>query len=327
VAYIPPAHNGPITVDMGTMSGPAQARWFDPTSGVYTNIGIGLPNTGPLTFTIPGTNSVGANDWVLVLDYTGGAPPTISDIPDQSTTMNTPTAAIPFTIGDADTAMGNLTVTKESSNLTLVPTNNIVFGGSGANRTVTVTPANNQTGSATITVTVSDGTHLTNDTFVLTVSGHVLNVVADNATRVYGQTNPVFTGTISGVQNGDDITASYSSPATMDSPPGLYEIVPALIDPGGKLVNYTVSVTNGVLTIIDQPLILSISESPPGSFILEAQVHSGRSYRFQYKNNLSETNWTNLGADQTAISSQLTITNDANADLQRFYRLLDVTAP
>ena len=51
-----------------------------------------------------------------------------------------------FTVGDVETAAGSLTVSGTSSNTTLVPNANIVFGGSGANRTVTVTPAANQTG-------------------------------------------------------------------------------------------------------------------------------------------------------------------------------------
>ena len=52
----------------------------------------------------------------------------------------------------------------------MVPDANIVFGGSGAERTVTVTPANNQSGTVTITVTVSDGSDTSSDTFVLTVN-------------------------------------------------------------------------------------------------------------------------------------------------------------
>ena len=43
VAYIPPAHSGSITVDMTAMSGPARARWFDPTSGVSLRLGPGCP--------------------------------------------------------------------------------------------------------------------------------------------------------------------------------------------------------------------------------------------------------------------------------------------
>ena len=51
VAYIPPAHRGAITVDMTAMGGPSRARWFDPTSAAYTEIGTGLPNTGTRAFT------------------------------------------------------------------------------------------------------------------------------------------------------------------------------------------------------------------------------------------------------------------------------------
>jgi hypothetical protein len=82
-----------------------------------------------------------------------------------------------------------------------------------------------------------------------------------------------------------------------------------------------------VLTIVDLPRLLSISESPPGTFIIECQVLAGRTYRFQYKNSLLDGIWTSLGADQTAVSSRVAITDDASAGRQKFYRLLDVTAP
>lgn len=100
-----------------------------------------------------------------------GTPPTIADIGDSSISVNTNTGAMGFTIGDAETAEGSLTVTGSSSDLTLVPSSGIAFGGSGTARTVTVTPATNQLGSATITVTVSDGVMTAIDTFVLTVTG------------------------------------------------------------------------------------------------------------------------------------------------------------
>src|SRR5439155_6940544 len=74
------------------------------------------------------------------------------------------------TVRDVETPAGSLTVSGSSPNPTLVPNANIVFGGSGANRTVTVTPAAGQNGTATITVTVSDGSLTASDTFVLTVN-------------------------------------------------------------------------------------------------------------------------------------------------------------
>jgi len=163
-------------------------------------------------------------------------------------------------------------------------------------------------------------------TVLINVQKAPLSVRANDATRVYGETNPVFTATLIGVTNGDNITASNSSPATTASPVGTYAIVPTLIDPGGKLVNYTVAITNGVLTVIDVSRLLSIAESAEGTFVIKCRVHAGRTYQFQYKTNLLDSVWTALGGVQTAASSSVTITDNANA-LQRFYRIVDVTAP
>ena len=76
-----------------------------------------------------------------------------------------------------------------------------------------------------------------------------LAVTANNSTRTYGEGNPVFTGTLTGVVNGDDITANYTCSAVTVSPPGTYAIVPNLADPGNRLPNYSVAVTNGTLTV------------------------------------------------------------------------------
>ncbi len=93
--------------------------------------------------------------------------PTISNIISQTFSEDTSTGAIGFTVGDVETAPGSLTLTGTSSNTALVPVANIVFGGSGAARTVTVTPAANLAGSTTIRITVSDGVASAFDEFVL----------------------------------------------------------------------------------------------------------------------------------------------------------------
>src|SRR5205823_6433250 len=106
----------------------------------------------------------------VTFNLSGGATaPALSPIADQTVNQNTATLAIPFTVGDPNTPPDSLTVTTSSSNLTLVPSANIILGGSGANRTVTVTPAAGQIGMAQITLTVANGSsQTTTDTFVLT---------------------------------------------------------------------------------------------------------------------------------------------------------------
>ena len=89
---------------------------------------------------------------------------------------------------------------------------------------------------------------------VLTVRAYGLSVTADNQVRSYGATNPVFSGTISGLQNGDNITATYTTTATAASPVGDYPITPSLVDASGKLGNYSVTTNAGTLTVNAAPL-------------------------------------------------------------------------
>ena len=76
-----------------------------------------------------------------------------------------------------------------------------------------------------------------------------LTVTVNNAWRNQGEANPPFSGTITGLLNGDVVTASYSTTATTASAPGTYPITASLNDPGNKLGNYQVSNTPGTLTI------------------------------------------------------------------------------
>jgi hypothetical protein len=96
--------------------------------------------------------------------------PTISAIADQTTPEDTPTGPIAFTVGDAETAPGSLSVRAVSSDPTILADAGIAFGGSGANRTLTLTPVANASGSTTVTVYVSDGQAQSSITFTLTVT-------------------------------------------------------------------------------------------------------------------------------------------------------------
>ncbi|HET6975060.1 MAG TPA: Ig-like domain-containing protein [Pyrinomonadaceae bacterium] len=95
--------------------------------------------------------------------------PSIEDIPNQSTNEDT-TKNVTFNLGD-DTGALIATVAATSSNTTLVPNANLSFTGSGGSRTLQIIPATNQSGTTTITVTVTATNGRTaTDTFDLTVS-------------------------------------------------------------------------------------------------------------------------------------------------------------
>jgi hypothetical protein len=118
-------------------------------------------------------------------------PPVISPIGNQITSFNTPTPAIPFSIGDTETPASSLTLSATSSDQSVVPNANIVFGGSASNRTVTVTPAANMTGTVAIAVSVSDGTMAASNVFQVTV----LPTIQVNVTKVgNGSVAPDLTG-------------------------------------------------------------------------------------------------------------------------------------
>ena len=108
---------------------------------------------------------------------------------------------------------------------------------------------------------------LTNYTVVstngmLNVTAAGLTVTANNASRAYGNTNPAFTGIITGIQNGDEIMATYASAATPASPVGMM-IIPTGKDPSGKLTNYTASSsTNGAPNVTAAGLTVTANTLP-----------------------------------------------------------------
>ena len=87
--------------------------------------------SGTTTITI--TVSDGALTTSINFDLTVNAntPPTITAIGPQSTNEDTPTGAIVFTIGDAETAISALTLSATSSNAALLPDANITLGEAG----------------------------------------------------------------------------------------------------------------------------------------------------------------------------------------------------
>ncbi len=96
--------------------------------------------------------------------------PTLSSIGTQTTSEDS-TVTASFTIDDGQTVAGSLTLARSSDNAILLPLSGITFGGSGANRIVTLTPAANQSGTATVGITVTDAGGLTvTKTFSLNVS-------------------------------------------------------------------------------------------------------------------------------------------------------------
>lgn len=216
----------------------------------------GQSGTSTITITVSDGTANASTDFTLTVDAVNDAP-TISAISDQSTPENTPTGAIAFTIGDSDNAVGTLIVSGTSGNTTLVPDANIVFGGSGANRTVTLTPAANQSGTTTITITVSDGTATASTNFTLTVSDvndpPVISAISDQTTPENTPTAAIpFTVNDAETPVADlTLTASSSNPS----------LVPvANISFGGSGANRTVTINPGASQSGTATITITVSD-------------------------------------------------------------------
>jgi hypothetical protein len=195
-----------------------------------------------------------------------------------------------------------------SGSFAYLPTNGSVLNAGTNALSVVFTPAD-----------VIDYLSVTNSVS-LVVSPAALTITAANTNRPYGQSNPVFTGSITGLTNGDNITAAYTTAATINSPAGTYAIIPSLIDPNNRQTNYTVSLVNGTITITTPPVIQSVSRSG-NLFTFTWSTLSNQTYQIQYTSTLTQGGWGDLGGAITATNATTTafefITNAVE-----FYRIV-----
>lgn len=82
--------------------------------------------------------------------------PQITGLANQTLPQDTTTPLLTFQVSDADSGANAVTITATSSDESIVPAAGIVLGGSGASRTLQITPAPDVFGSATITIRAAD---------------------------------------------------------------------------------------------------------------------------------------------------------------------------
>ena len=129
------------------------------------------PGSSTITLTVSDLGGASASTNFSVTVLPANTAPSLSGLQGTNTLVNTIAPAVPFTVGDLETPAELLSLSACSACPSLVPNNpaNLVFGGGGARRTLTLIPAPDQTGVAPITVTVSDGTNTATGAFALMV--------------------------------------------------------------------------------------------------------------------------------------------------------------
>lgn len=209
-------------------------KWWDPGAKTFP----AFQPTGWTTNTADGTCDVGAStssipnplfaygDW-----NSGGTGLVFGSLPTK-------------TYGAADFAPGAtssnaITYTSSNTSVATIVSGNIHIVGFG-----------------TSTITANDGT--TSIPQTLTVNKAALLITANNQTKVYHSGNPGFTYTYTGFVNGETNSALSTLPtsttsANTTSTVGTYSIVPS----GAAGANYSISYTNGTLTITKASLTIT----------------------------------------------------------------------
>jgi len=82
--------------------------------------------------------------------------PTISAIADKMSDQDAVVGPIEFGIGDRESDVSALTVSVTADGTSVVPADGITLGGSGAARTITLTPLEAATGKVNVSISVAD---------------------------------------------------------------------------------------------------------------------------------------------------------------------------
>jgi hypothetical protein len=189
-----PAFGGSFSVNISApancpWSATSAAPWLTVDAGSGTGSGtlrfVAAANVGPARSTTLAVGTTTVTVTQLASTTVTNSPPTVSDIANVGTRRNAP-VAVGLAVGDLVGGAAGVVVSAASSNPAVVPSANIVPGGSSANRTLTIVPALNRVGMAIIVVTASARGFSATTTFRVTVhgTGPASDFDADNRSEV-----------------------------------------------------------------------------------------------------------------------------------------------
>jgi VCBS repeat-containing protein len=194
-----------------------------------------------ITFTVSDGALTAARTFTLSITATSDAP-TVSDVANQSTNEDTALNGVAVAISAPDiTAVCGTALSASSSNTGLLPNENISIGGTATNCTVSTNPAANQSGTATVTLTVSDGTLSAQDTFVLTVNAvnDVPITVAAGDTAITTNEDTASALLLASATDADNLQGELSYVQVTGPSKGSLSVLPAVPATGTASITYT----------------------------------------------------------------------------------------
>jgi uncharacterized repeat protein (TIGR01451 family) len=303
--------------------------------------------TAIITLTVRDPNGLTAADTFLVSVLPINDSPVLSGV-ENGTVDEDGEFRVTVTVGDAENAPGELNLTAKADNLVLVPASGISVSPTGADRTIVITPATNEFGSAVIQLVLTDTNNVSvTNRFTLTVNAvndaPTLAALADQLFAENGSLRTIpLLGISSGVSNEMDVlsmSAISSSPEIVPAPminyvspaaEGTLTLAPATNQSGTATITVTVNdggATNAtfsrqfkvtVLAVADRPMIRAITHSS-GNVALTFATRLGFAYTVEWQEVLGSPTWTSLPA-VAGTGGDVTVNDDAVPG-PRFYRL------
>jgi len=175
--------------------------------------------------------------------------PIISQLADVSLQQGD-TAQVTFVVGDNDTSLASLTFSFDSSNETLIDQSGFNVTGSGGSRTLNIMPIATASGTASITVTISDGVNTASESFQLTVTNTAPTVTIDapldNADFTIAD-SILFQGSATDTEDGD-LSANIQWSSSIDGNLGAGSIVNTALSTGAHTITASVTDTGGLVS-------------------------------------------------------------------------------
>jgi hypothetical protein len=195
-----------------------------PYDWTLNNLGVNFPVNGPVNISSynfrqnGGEGDIAIGSLKVGTQFTDVAgphtPPTLTAPVNANTPMNITIGPLAFTVQSGWEAASLVSVTANSSNTGLVPNTGIALASlaGSTNRTITLTPAPNQQGSATIFLIAYDTFNYTTNSFVLTVGVPSVAAIPNQITP-YNTATPAIPFAV-GDTEGDPLTLTATSSNT-----------------------------------------------------------------------------------------------------------------